>query len=79
MPMTAKSPPKTGNREILEIMLGGSLRAMRIAKGQRLADVAQATGCAIETICDYEQGRSVPSIRRLAALLDWKADRYLDH
>ena len=33
----------------------------------------EAAGCSVELVSSYEQGRAVPSIRRLAALLAWKA------
>jgi transcriptional regulator with XRE-family HTH domain len=70
---TAAIRPIASNQAVLEELLGGSLRNIRLERGERLLDVAQAAGCSVELVCSYEQGRAVPSIRRLAALLAWKA------
>ena len=49
-------------------MLGEKLKELRIEKGLRLKDVADAMGLTLRAICNYEAGTREPSLATLVKL-----------
>lgn len=57
--------------------MGERLKELRIEKGLRLVDVANAVGLTLRAICNYEAGTREPSIdilKKLCDLFDVSAD-----
>lgn len=49
-------------------MIGQRLKELRIEKGLRLKDVADAMGLTLRAICNYEAGIREPSLEMLVKL-----------
>ena len=49
-------------------MIGQRLKELRIEKGLRLRDVAEAMGLTLRAICNYESGIREPSLEMLVKL-----------
>jgi transcriptional regulator with XRE-family HTH domain len=58
------------NREVLRSILGRDLAELRGARGWSQQQLADRLGVTREAISGFENGRSLPDIRRLPALLD---------
>lgn len=52
----------------LELQLGHRIKQLREAAGLSQADLAQLAGKSVETISNFERGKTIPSVRTLAAL-----------
>ena len=54
----------------MNIDMSERLKSLRLERGLRLKDVAEAVGLTIRAISNYEQGIREPSIETLKALCD---------
>jgi DNA-binding XRE family transcriptional regulator len=54
---------------LLQEVLGGSLLDLRTARGMTQRQLGDEVGCSRELIGKIEQGRALPSIRTLVALV----------
>ena len=62
-------------------MLGKKLKEIRLEKGLRQKDVADAMGLTLRAICNYEAGTREPSLdilRKLCRFFDVSADYLLE-
>jgi transcriptional regulator with XRE-family HTH domain len=52
----------------LPVRLGGVLSSARQKKGLSLQDVSRSTGLSVNTIVNYEMGKTCPSLEKLVSL-----------
>lgn len=56
--------------EAIEIALGKRIREMREAAGLTQSELAALTLKSVETISNFERGKTIPSVRTLAAIAE---------